>query len=247
MSGVADRAPPPRALEGMTGWERALAWDHNPFATTWRLRSPHGETRYLKAAALGTPYPLTAERDRTVWAADHLPVARVLGFGQDGHYEWLLTAAVPGLPASDDMLRSDPARLVPLLAEGLRRVHALRIDACPFDNRPALATERACRRVAAGVFDPSPVYPTAGAALARLDALLPRDPDLVVCHGDYCLPNVLFDDWRLSGYVDLGLLGVTDRWHDLADALWSVTRNCGPGWEDAFLAAYGTPRDPAKL
>ena len=50
-----------------------------------------------------------------------------------------------------------------------------------------------------------------------------------------------------DGTADLGRLGVTDRWHDLADALWSVTRNLGPGWGEAFLAAYGVARDPATL
>ena len=32
-----------------------------------------------------------------------------------------------------------------------------------------------------------------------------------------------------------------------AIALWSVTRNMGPGWEDAFLEAYGIRRDPRKI
>jgi Phosphotransferase enzyme family len=32
-------------------------------------------------------------------------------------------------------------------------------------------------------------------------------------HGDYCLPNVLIDEEsRVTGYVDLGELGVADRW-----------------------------------
>jgi aminoglycoside phosphotransferase len=249
---VVDRAIPPRALAGVESWQRSVAWTHNPFATTWRLRAPGGETRYLKVAPLGGAYSLAAERDRTVWAADYLPVARVLDYDQDDAHEWLLTAAVPGATAVDDALRADPARLVPLLAAGLRRVHALPVAACPFDNRPEVAIERARLRVVADLVDPAAVYPygaypTAEAALVRLEQLRPRDPELVVCHGDYCLPNVLFDDWRLSGYVDLGRLGVTERWHDLADALWSVTRNLGPGWEEAFLSAYGVARDPAKL
>ena len=48
-------------------------------------------------------------------------------------------------------------------------------------------------------------------------------------------------------HVDLGRLGVGDRWADLAPALLSLGWNSGPGWEDAFLAGYGIARDPAKL
>ena len=57
---------------------------------------------------------------------------------------------------------------------------------------------------------------------------------------------MLIDDWRVSGFVDLGELGVADRWADLTTATWSVTRNLGPGWEHLFLASYGVAPDPGK-
>lgn len=68
----------------------------------------------------------------------------------------------------------------------------------------------------------------------------------MVCHGDYCLPNVLLDGGRVVGYLDLGEVGVSDRWRDLAVGTWSVTWNVGPGYEDLFLAAYGTDWAPAR-
>jgi kanamycin kinase len=71
--------------------------------------------------------------------------------------------------------------------------------------------------------------------------------DLVVCHGDYCLPNVLVADGRASGFVDLGELGVADRWWDLAVGSWSITWNLGPGWEESFLHAYGVSRDEGRI
>ena len=38
----------------------------------------------------------------------------------------------------------------------------------------------------------------AESALARLHRTLPEGEDLVVCHGDYCLPNVLLTDGEVS-------------------------------------------------
>jgi kanamycin kinase len=70
---------------------------------------------------------------------------------------------------------------------------------------------------------------------------------LVVCHGDSCAPNTLLaDDGRFTGHVDLGALGVADRWADLAIATWSTTWNYGPGWETLLLDAYGVAPDPDR-
>jgi aminoglycoside phosphotransferase len=179
-------------------------------------------------------------------------VPRVLREGEDGEREWLLAAALPGVNATDPALTADPPRLVPLLAQGLRRFHALEVEGCPFDGRleTTLATVR--HRLAAGLMrqdgPPPPEHgvSTPGAALDLLIRRRPPERDLVVCHGDYCLPNVLIEDWRVSGFVDLGALAVADRWRDLAVAIWSVTRNLGPGWEDLFLESYGVPRDEER-
>ncbi len=78
-----------------------------------------------------------------------------------------------------------------------------------------------------------------------------RDPppvdQLVVCHGDACAPNTLIaDDGKCSGRVDLGALGVADRWADLAIATWSTRWNYGPGWEHPLLEAYGVTADPVR-
>ena len=70
---------------------------------------------------------------------------------------------------------------------------------------------------------------------------------LVVCHGDACAPNTLLDDdGHWMGHVDLGRVGVADRWADLAVATWSTVWNYGPGYEDRLLAAYGIAPDPDR-
>lgn len=80
-------------------------------------------------------------------------------------------------------------------------------------------------------------------ALAALAEPPPIDR-VVVCHGDTCAPNTLLDDaGRFAGHVDLGALGVADRWADLAIATWSTRWNYGPGWERALLDAYGIAPD----
>jgi len=55
------------------------------------------------------------------------------------------------------------------------------------------------------------------------------------------------DDGRWLAHVDLALLGVADRWADIAVASMSTEWNFGPGWEDALIEAYGVEPDRERL
>ena len=58
---------------------------------------------------------------------------------------------------------------------------------------------------------------------------------------------VIDDDGRWCAHVDLGALGVADRWADIAVAAMSTEWNYGAGWEDALVAAYGVEPDRERL
>lgn len=49
--------------------------------------------------------------------------------------------------------------------------------------------------------------------------------DLVLCHGDYCLPNILIKDDAISGFIDLSNVCVDDRWRDITICIRSIERN----------------------
>ena len=224
---------------------------YNPYATsTWRIDRPQARPLYLKAAQVGVYPTLAGERDRCLWLASRgVPVPEVVDHGSDGTVEWLVTVALAGTPAIAPEYLRNPRRTVPVLAEGLRAFHETDPSGCPFDYRIPTAIAHATRRVAGGGIDPAGFHEIhrhldPGKALAHLQALRPDDePDVVVCHGDYCCPNVLLEGQRVVGYIDLGEVGLADRWRDLAVATWSVTWNFGPGHEDRFLGAYGTDWD----
>ena len=59
-------------------------------------------------------------------------------------------------------------------------------------------------------------------------------------HGDFCLPNVMLDDWKFSGFIDLGLSGVGDKHIDIYWVLWSLNYNLKTDkYTDYFLDLYG--------
>jgi aminoglycoside phosphotransferase len=63
----------------------------------------------------------------------------------------------------------------------------------------------------------------------------------VLTHGDYCLPNVLVHEGRLSGVVDVGGAGLDNPEVDLAAGVWTLQYNYGKGFARPFLEAYGWP------
>jgi kanamycin kinase len=198
----------------------------------------------------GVPLDLSAEAARLRWASAYAAVPRVLDAGEDAEGSWLVTAALSGDMAVTGRWKADPATAVRVIGEGLRTFHdALPVAECPFswsaEERVAEAGEHR-DRVKARDFHPDYAHLTADDALSRLADVPPID-GLVVCHGDTCAPNTLVsEDGRYAGHVDLGALGVADRWADLAVATWSTTWNYGPGWERPLLDAYGVDPDPER-
>ena len=103
--------------------------------------------------------------------------------------------AVPGLDlaSSNDL---SPSQVVGILAMALRRLHQVPIAECPFDHRLEERIAAAKNRVSVGLvdeadFDNERLGRTATDVLAELLATLPETYDLVVTHGDACLPNFM--------------------------------------------------------
>lgn len=73
-------------------------------------------------------------------------------------------------------------------------------------------------------------------------------PDALI-HGDYCLPNIILNDWHFAGYIDLGNGGIADRHIDILWGIWTLKYNLGTAaYTDRFIDAYGRDRiEPEKL
>lgn len=206
-----------------------LVWTNELGGQAFRLDGEDG-TRYLKWQQLAGLNPqqladvdLLEEKRRLAWAGRFVPVPQVLAGGAGSDGTWLVTAGIPGENPLADRWKDDPQVAVPAIARGLRRLHeALPVTDCPFS----------CR---------------------WLDGRLADAPEpdlLVVCHGDPCVPNTLLDEHgEALAHVDLGSLGVADRWADLALASWSIgwDINFGPGYEELFWDAYGVKPDAERI
>jgi kanamycin kinase len=214
------------------GRDVRLVWENEIGGRTYAV----GDC-YVKCSARD----LAPERLRLEWARAFVRVPRVLDAG-DG---WLMTTAMRGTNAIADRWLGDPERAVVAIGSGLRALHdALPVDTCPFSW--SIQHRLARIDVDKDRWHEDHRHLDVSAALRIVHDPPPIDR-LVVCHGDACAPNTIVDDnGAFCGHVDLGALGVADRWADLAVATWSCDWNYGPGWQPTLLRAYGVAPDPVR-
>ena len=91
-------------------------------------------------------------------------------------------------------------------------------------------------------------YRCAEDAFRVVQDFVPRLKSDVLIHGDYCLPNIILDDWRFSGFIDPDAAGLGDRHMDLFWGAWSLGFNLKTdAYKDRFLDAYGRDRIDAEI
>lgn len=196
---------------------------------------------YLKAAPAGT---LKIEADMTAFFYDKDLATEVLAY-ETGDRDWLLTRRVWGEDCTHDMYLRQPERLCDILGQRLRMLHEMDFDGCPVPDRMESYRALAEQNYRTGSYDASHFPDNFGYASAEdAWAVISRDGHLLksdtLIHGDYCLPNVMLDDWCFSGFIDLGNGGVGDRHIDLFWGVWSLGFNLKTDrFGDRFLDAYG--------
>jgi kanamycin kinase len=240
----------PRAVKSLAaGRSLRAVWENELGGVTFEVTGG-SDRRFIKWAPAGSGLDLKAEVARLEWVAAFTAVPRVLEFGEDQTGAWHVTAALSGETAVSERWKAEPAMAAAAVGVGLRAFHdAVPPDHCPFSWSAPDRLVKSRQLAAIGGLDPARWHPehqhlSIDRALGQLAEIPPVDK-VVVCHGDACLPNSLLSaEGRCTGHVDLGAMGVGDRWADLAVASWSTVWNYGPGWEELLLAAYGVAPQP---
>lgn len=196
---------------------------------------------YLKSMKRGE---LEAEARMTGYFCSLGLGAKVLAFEQTDR-DFMLTARVRGEDCTDRLYLSDPKRLCDLYAELLYNLHQHDFRDCPVQNRIESYTALAFENYRTGNYDKDSFpdsfgYSSAEEAMAVIKKYGSALKNDTLIHGDYCLPNVMLDNWKFSAFIDVGNGGVGDRHIDLFWGVWTLWYNLKTNeYEDRFLDAYG--------
>ncbi|MBR2370928.1 MAG: aminoglycoside 3'-phosphotransferase [Clostridia bacterium] len=206
---------------------------------------------FLKSAPKGS---LVTEYTLASFFANKGLAPEILDFFSTDVKDWMLTKKAQGEDATHQMYLDDPKRLCDTVATTLRYLHSLDISDCPVQSHTARYISTATRNYLTGNYD-STLFPdnwgyaSAEEAWRVVEQNKYRLKDEVLLHGDYCLPNIILNNWRFSAFIDLGNGGVGDRHVDLFWGVWTLFFNLGTDkYSSRFLDVYGRDAvDPDML
>ena len=199
------------------------------------------EGYYLKSAAKGS---LLREAEMGDYFHKKGLAPRVLSYVSEDK-DFLLTARAEGEDATHADFLADPKRLASVMGEALRTLHEMRAENCPVQDRMGEYLALADKNFSEGKFDLSLfgdriVFESAEQAYQVLCAGRHLLRNEVLLHGDYCLPNIMLKDFKVTSFIDVGNGGVGDRHVDLFWGAWTLWFNLKTdAYRDRFLDAYG--------
>ena len=133
----------------------------------------------------------------------------------------------------DETYLKRPQELTKILAAGLKMLWEVDISKCDFICNLDKKLDMARYNVEHDLVDVNNVEPeTFGPGgfehpKALLQWLITHRPaeELVLSHGDFCLPNIYIEDSGKIEFIDLGRTGVADKWQDIALCYRSLKHN----------------------
>ncbi len=174
------------------------------------------------------------ERDIVAWLKGQVPVPEIMAYCVEEGKAYTLMTRMTGEMLCDETYLTNPRQLIRCAAEGLKLLWKVDVTGCPLrTSRLEERLKQARWNVENNLVDlDNAELETFGKdgfnnPEELIDWLEKNKPteDLVLTHGDYCLPNIFAEDDKINGFIDLGKMGPADRWQDIAIALRNIDHN----------------------
>ena len=157
--------------------------------------------------------------------------------------DWLVTEKANGKDCTHYL--DNPEKLCDVFAESLVMLHNTDKSECPVPCRTNDYLKLVEYNYKHNIYDES-LFPDnwgyvskdeAWSEIIRNKEFLKND---TLIHGDYCLPNVILNDFKFSQFIDLGNAGVGDKHIDIFWGIWTLNFNLKTDkFSDRFFDVYG--------
>lgn len=191
-------------------------------------------------------YESKREVDTLRFLQDKVPVPRLIDYLVEDNTSYIVMSKLHGKMAFDKSYISKPDILIKHLADAIKRLWAIDINTCPLTNHLTDKLSYAKHLIDTNQIHRDEIdyrwlqHENINSVESLYQWLLINQPkeDLVFTHGDFCLPNVIFAENQLVGYIDLGRAGVADRYQDIALCARSLSYNLGVQLHDQIIIKF---------
>ena len=164
------------------------------------------------------------------WLQSYIRVPIVYQMGKIDEYYFVVMESLPGRMLQDYLTVDTIESIIRLYAKAIRVFHTIPITGIPYNHSLQQKLEDVKRNVTTGsitnqFFEPEFNGLSPEQLYQRLQKEMIVEDDLVLCHGDVCMPNLIVDSQNTVGYIDVVQLGVSDRHLDIAIGLRSLRYN----------------------
>ncbi len=191
---------------------------------------------YLKVTEVSNE--IRREKDLLIWLKDRVPVPDVVCYVEQNGNAFLLMTKADGFMACDcprditgeqDKVHEPIAQTVKLLADALLMLQTVDINICPFENTLDYKLKAALYNIEHNLVDIHDFEERNDfhSPIELYHWLVENRPPEELCftHGDFCLPNIFIDGKTVTGFIDVGRGGVSDKWQDIALCVRSLNYN----------------------
>lgn len=177
---------------------------------------------YLKINPVTNFEKMEHEKEIIKWLEGKIPVPKIYYFDKNEKFEFMLMSEIIGHPSFREKSGNDGYARISELARGLKSIHNIDISECPFDERIEKKFKIIKDKIVNNEIDTNDwEEENQDKSIEELyeklkDMRRMIKEDLVFTHGDYCMPNIIINENKLSGFIDLGRAGISDKYQDIA-------------------------------
>ena len=168
----------------------------------------------------------SSEREKLLleWLDGKLPVPKIIETVTQDDYSFLLMSKLPGDMACSDISLLNIEDTIIALANGIKMLWKIDITNCPYSSTVSDKLAQVKYDIENDLVDMDnfdlETFTTEGFTDTLdlynfLDQNRPIE-DLVFSHGDYYSPNIFVSGNDITGFLDFGNGGISDRWQDIA-------------------------------
>lgn len=200
---------------------------------------------------ISTRKEVLEEGKNLIWLKNQIAVPKVYDLGCEYGYYYIIMEKLSGTMFQELFLKYPLETIVKQYALLIKQFHQIDYIGLPYNHSlesklKAVKENVQTNKVKEQYFEREFKHLHANQMYELLLQNQIIEEDLVLCHGDVCMPNIMMNGLALSGFIDVMNMGVCDRYLDIAIALRTLRYNFElygyvftKDYQDLFCKTYG--------